>query len=310
MNEPLVSIIIPTFNRAHLIKETLDSVLAQSYSNWECIIVDDGSTDDTFQIVKKYIQKDLRFYYFKRPEYYKAGGNGARNFGIEASKGNYLQFLDSDDLLSENKIKSQIEILLQNQSDYNLISCKWEKFSNTSNEIQFNIRDDYRSFDSPKSYFDLIGKVGGFYPPHCFLTNRKIIKRAGFWNENIIKSQDAEFFFRVISNSQKILFDKQSYVLYRGSSNQNVSSLNTVEKAKSFINSWRIIEALYVANFPEDTKKLYINKKKNDVYNEINNYFPQLIKSNSDFFSSQIKQNNVFKKAKKLYKKITRRLLS
>ena len=67
-NNPLVSIIIPTYNRAHLIGETLDSVLAQTYQNWECIIVDDGSSDNTDDVVNDYVKKDPRFKYYYRPD--------------------------------------------------------------------------------------------------------------------------------------------------------------------------------------------------------------------------------------------------
>ncbi|WP_445734533.1 glycosyltransferase family 2 protein [Mariniflexile sp.] len=68
MNQPLVSIIIPTYNRAHLIGETLDSVLAQTHQNWECIVVDDGSTDNTDTVLKTYCQKDSRFQYHHRKD--------------------------------------------------------------------------------------------------------------------------------------------------------------------------------------------------------------------------------------------------
>lgn len=82
---PLVSIIIPTFNRAHLIGETLDSVLAQTYPNWECIVVDDGSTDNTDEVMAEYMARDARFQYHHRPEDRLPGGNAARNYGVEFS---------------------------------------------------------------------------------------------------------------------------------------------------------------------------------------------------------------------------------
>jgi glycosyltransferase involved in cell wall biosynthesis len=106
MTEPLVSIIIPTYNRSSVIRETLDSVFAQTYNNWECIIVDDGSTDNTSNVVLTYVAKDKRFHYYKRPDTHNEGGNGARNYGLEISKGVYVQFLDSDDLLAKNKLES------------------------------------------------------------------------------------------------------------------------------------------------------------------------------------------------------------
>jgi len=103
--KPLISIIIPTYNRAHLIGETLDSIIAQTYQNWECIVVDDGSDDDTEEVMKSYIQNDNRIYYYHRPEEHLPGGNGARNFGFEKSTGEYIQWFDSDDLMEPNSIK-------------------------------------------------------------------------------------------------------------------------------------------------------------------------------------------------------------
>ncbi|TXE17118.1 glycosyltransferase family 2 protein [Psychroserpens burtonensis] len=82
---PLVSIIIPTFNRADLIGETLDSVLTQTYANWECLVGDDGSTDGTEEVLQNYVLKDIGFQYFKRPDTHLAGGNGARNYGFQFS---------------------------------------------------------------------------------------------------------------------------------------------------------------------------------------------------------------------------------
>ncbi|WP_372938266.1 glycosyltransferase family 2 protein, partial [Seonamhaeicola sp.] len=90
MSQPLVSIIIPTYNRAHLIGETLDSVLAQTYTHWECIVVDDGSSDHTSQVVATYCKNDARFQYHQRPLDRPKGANACRNYGFELSKGEYI----------------------------------------------------------------------------------------------------------------------------------------------------------------------------------------------------------------------------
>jgi len=103
----MVSIIIPTYNYAHYLNETLQSVSEQTYTNWECIVIDDGSTDNTSEIVNEFIKKDNRFQYKHQQN---KGVSAARNLGIKTSKGDYIQFLDGDDLLQTNKIKSQIEI--------------------------------------------------------------------------------------------------------------------------------------------------------------------------------------------------------
>ena len=82
-SQPLVSIIIPTFNRAHLIGETLDSILAQTYTHWECLITDDGSTDNSIEIIQEYVTKDTRFKLFTRPANRPKGANACRNIGLE-----------------------------------------------------------------------------------------------------------------------------------------------------------------------------------------------------------------------------------
>jgi len=111
---PLVSIIIPTYNRAHLIGETLDSVLAQTYQNWECIIVDDGSSDNTDEVVGAYVKKDSRFKYYHRPDEHLIGANGARNYGIIKSQGDFLNFLDSDDYLHPFTLEDKLKFSKEN----------------------------------------------------------------------------------------------------------------------------------------------------------------------------------------------------
>lgn len=120
MNNPLISIVIPTFNRAHLIGETLDSVMAQTYENWECIIVDDGSKDNTDRIIADYIKKDNRFQYYQRPEKRLKGANACRNFGAEISLGNYLIFLDSDDYLQNFCLSQRVE-KISNLDDFSFV---------------------------------------------------------------------------------------------------------------------------------------------------------------------------------------------
>lgn len=112
MNSPLVSIIIPTFNRAHLIGETLDSVLAQTYTNWECIVVDDGSTDETEEQIKLYNSQDSRILFIKRNRSPK-GAPTCRNIGLENAKGEYLIYLDSDDYLITHCIEQRVNLFLK-----------------------------------------------------------------------------------------------------------------------------------------------------------------------------------------------------
>jgi glycosyltransferase involved in cell wall biosynthesis len=115
MTRPLVSIIIPTYNYAHLIAETLLSVCRQTYSNWECIIIDDGSTDQTAEIIARFLEQHPK-YNFRYIYTSNAGTSAAKNEGIRLAKGTFIQFLDADDLLSPEKLDIQVRQLEDNDS--------------------------------------------------------------------------------------------------------------------------------------------------------------------------------------------------
>jgi glycosyltransferase involved in cell wall biosynthesis len=115
---PLVSIVIPTFNRSQLFMETLDSVFNQTYQNWECIIVDDNSTDNTREVIKSFVEKDSRFQYFFGPDYEISGANACRNFGFEKSEGAYIKWFDSDDIMLKNHLEVVIGELSKNDLDF------------------------------------------------------------------------------------------------------------------------------------------------------------------------------------------------
>jgi glycosyltransferase involved in cell wall biosynthesis len=103
----LISVIIPNFNRGDLLKETLESVLKQSYPYWEAIVVDDGSTDNSESVGLEYTLKDSRIKYYKRTQE-SGGAPFCRNIGIQKSTGDYLIFLDSDDLLASFCLEQRI----------------------------------------------------------------------------------------------------------------------------------------------------------------------------------------------------------
>ncbi|WP_299017518.1 glycosyltransferase family 2 protein [uncultured Polaribacter sp.] len=111
-NQPLVSIITPSYNSSDYLSETIKTVLSQSYKNWEMIIVDDCSTDATEKIVNSYLEKDSRIKFFKNK--INSGPALSRNKAIEYAKGRFISFLDSDDLWIPNKLEKQVEFMLSN----------------------------------------------------------------------------------------------------------------------------------------------------------------------------------------------------
>ncbi|WP_300673873.1 glycosyltransferase family 2 protein [Soonwooa sp.] len=138
-NENLVSIIIPNYNRASLIGETLESIISQTYHNWECIIVDDGSTDNSLEVIAQFAAKDSRIKLFQRPQNYPKGANACRNIGMSKSTGDYIIFFDSDDLMLQNHIEAKLKLIKSNNYDFAVTRSAY--FNNPDNINPINYRD-------------------------------------------------------------------------------------------------------------------------------------------------------------------------
>lgn len=124
MNNTQVSIIVPCYNQAQYLDEALQSVLEQTYTNWECIIINDGSPDDTEEVAKRWIEKDSRFKYV----YQENGGlSSARNAGIRIAQGQYILPLDADDKIAPNYISLAVQSFQEDVS-LKVVYCKAEKF--------------------------------------------------------------------------------------------------------------------------------------------------------------------------------------
>lgn len=187
----LISIIIPTFNRAHLIGETLDSILAQTYQNWECIIVDDGSTDTTEELIATYIAADSRFQFFHRPSDRPKGGNACRNYGFEKSKGVFIKWFDSDDLMKPEFLSIQYQTLLVSpELDFCAAFC--EVFPSNENHQFLNPLVTENSDDL---LFDLLYERIFFLTPAPLWRNSFLVHKKLF-DEQLFRGQEADFNFR------------------------------------------------------------------------------------------------------------------
>lgn len=130
---PLISVVIPAYNAEQFLDETLESVLSQTYENWECIIVNDGSTDSTESIAKKWCEKDSRFRLTNKEN---GGLSSARNWGIKESKAEYIAFLDADDLYLPEYLEFCLKTLIE--QDLDLVAPKMMDFKNRPNKISKN----------------------------------------------------------------------------------------------------------------------------------------------------------------------------
>lgn len=127
--EELVSIIMPNYNGGKYLKETLESVLAQTYTNWELLFVDDCSTDNSLEIINEYQARDERIKIFKKEK--NTGAAQSRNYALREAKGRWIAFLDSDDLWREDKLEKQINFMKENECAF---SFSWYEVINAESE--------------------------------------------------------------------------------------------------------------------------------------------------------------------------------
>lgn len=273
MNEILISIIIPTYNRASILSQTLDSVLSQTYTNWECVIVDDGSTDTTDKLLLEYCMLDSRFKYFKRPADALKGSNTCRNLGFEFSKGEFIKWLDSDDVLSQDLLASQINAVSKySEEKYILVTSKWNYFVDTINGINSKKEEIYKNYDNGFNLISDFGNFNTFLPPHVYLVRREIIAKSGQWNECLLINQDGEFFTRVLLNTKKVIHAEEGVAYYRYSfSDENVSRFSTLDKCRDSIISWILIDS-YIKLYNKSVHShKYVENGKRHLLRKISN---------------------------------------
>lgn len=225
----LVSIIIPAYNRAHLIGETLDSLLEQTYSHWECIIVDDGSTDNTASFINDYIKKDNRIQYHQRPVNRKKGANSCRNYGFELSKGQYIKWFDSDDIMHPDFLEKQVEVL-EHDKELDFCVCQSLTFYENSCKIDYN-----RANRNPKESLILSYLVKN----HYFLTAAPLwrtffLKGKDLFDEELSDSHESDFHFRMLMYFPKYVYlEDFLYSVRRG----NKSITQNIENKKASLDS-------------------------------------------------------------------------
>jgi glycosyltransferase involved in cell wall biosynthesis len=196
LHTPKVSIIIPTFNRVNLLTRALDSVIKQTYTNWECIVVDDASTDETEGYMRTIHNPKIQYI----RHFQNKGGANARNTGIDHSIGDYVAFLDSDDIWFPQKLEIQLSHILKNH-DYlnNIVSyTKVEVLGSNNRIITLPIRAK-KSNESVAEYL-FLGKIGeGLILTSSLVISRPILLQTKF-KPNLKKHQDLDLVIRLEKN--------------------------------------------------------------------------------------------------------------
>lgn len=204
--QPLVTVIIPTYNRAVTIKRAINSVLHQTYKELELIIVDDGSTDDTVEIVHSYQDKRIKLVCLSE----NCGANIARNAGIKLAKGEYIAFQDSDDEWLEDKLEIQINYM--QQTDKKICYCPYILYEDTVKTI---IPDPSENKEQYGEKLKETLRTGNVVPAPALVIHKQVIEIAGMFDETMRRLQDYEYAIRLCQCSEIAYIDRPLLNAYR-----------------------------------------------------------------------------------------------
>jgi len=268
-NSPKVSIILPTYNRAHIIEKAIQSVLNQTYQDFEIIIIDDGSKDDTKKIIRGFQEKDNRIKYIRFEE--NKGAAAARNAGIKMSKGEYITFQDSDDEWVIDKLEKQMKII-ETSSENIVVYCGFWRIDGDEKTYIPDIKISNREGNIHK---ELLKR--NFIGTPSILLLKKNLEKIGMFDENLSRLQDWDLVIRLSRYYNFILIDEPLYISYLLSDSISAND-------ETFIPSIRIILFKYLDKINKDFKK---NRKTWSIkLNSIAKYYLD---------------NNDIKKARQLY---------
>ncbi|WP_242117939.1 glycosyltransferase family 2 protein [Aestuariivivens sediminicola] len=263
---PLVSIVIPVYNRENLISETLDSILNQTYINWECLVIDDGSTDNTQAVVNRYSIKDERIRYYERPHKRLKGANSCRNYGLELSSGVYLNWFDSDDLMHPEKLQLQVEALQRGNFEFTV--CQSLTFVDSLDNIKGLISECINSKNSLEDFFTK--KI--VWLTHAPLFRKEFILENSFlFDETLQAAQEWELFTRILFKCSNYHAINRPLVYYRiHDQNVSISNINRdwfyfLARLKiygKFRNQLSPIMKVYLSTFFITSFKVFLKSKK------------------------------------------------
>ncbi|MCG9973021.1 glycosyltransferase family 2 protein [Christiangramia crocea] len=220
----LISIIIPVYNRYEFLGETLDSIIAQTYKNWECIVVDDGSTDYMAEMMECYENSDTRIHYYKRPASMPKGANACRNYGYLQSKGDYVNWFDSDDLMNQSFLEEKLKSF---EANTDMVISRHELVDNDGRFI----RKEKRTHSSERLLKDYVCLDVSWYLPDP-MYRRSFLEQKELFDEKLLRGQDRDFHIRRLLEKPNIVFVGKYLTRYR-QSYSSISNDLSVEVVRS-----------------------------------------------------------------------------
>ena len=219
----LVSVVIPSYNDSSYVKEAIHSVLSQTYENIEIIVVDDGSTDDTKEVLKEY--KDRIKYHYQKNK----GLSGARNTGMKLAKGKYISLLDADDLYHKDRVEKQVNFL-ENSSGCVFSYSGYRHFYDGKPDELLKLKYKYHSGNVFKK---LLRK--NFIAPSGVLFRKDILDKIGFFDESLKSCEDWDYWLRVSHEGLEFSYIPEAitFIRIRKSGNLNDRSFRFLHKIDS-----------------------------------------------------------------------------
>jgi glycosyltransferase involved in cell wall biosynthesis len=249
MSAPLVSVLVPCFNAAPYLRATLNSALEQAYPNVEVILVDDGSGDDSLSIAHGF---EPRVRVITGPQ---RGASAARNLATSESRGEFLQYLDADDLLLPGAIAARVEHLCRTNAD---VACSdWRRLTLQADGSwkpgPLEVADYRKRAEAP----DLAVMAGFWAPPAALLYRRTVVERTGGWNPNLPVIQDARFLFDAAFAGGRFAHVEGDGAHYRQHAAGSLSSRSSLRFWTDVLRNNREIEAALkgVGRLDEDRRK-------------------------------------------------------
>src|SRR5271165_740654 len=224
--KPLVSILIPAYNAEEWIAHALQSAVAQTWPRKEIIVVDDGSTDRTAQVAGRFASKGVTVVSTENQ-----GLSAAVNHALRLSRGDYIQELDADDLLSPDKIERQLAALREGDNRRILLSSPWAPFYYRTRNVLF-VRNSLWQDLSPVEWLLRKMSEGIHMQNATWLVSRELAEAAGPWDTCLHYDQDGEYFARVLLASEGTRFVPETGIFYRATGSSSVSYIGSSDKKK------------------------------------------------------------------------------
>jgi len=216
----LVSILIPCYNAAPWLVETLESALAQTWPEKEIILVDDGSTDESLAMARDFENRGIRVI-----AQTNRGASSARNVALRASTGDYIQFLDADDLLASEKITAQMKIA-STAGDKFAYCGTWSRFHRSISDAAFP-NEILCTSAPPVDWLIMKFEQNAMMHPAAWLLSRSLIEKIGPWDETLSLDDDGEYFSRAVLASSGVRFCAEAVSYYRSSLQNSLSKRRT-----------------------------------------------------------------------------------